>query len=194
MKPTLNLPNTLLIGLYQGDKAYVAYAKLHKDGFDDVDVIMALGSDGWYVLADTLQALETLNADAVIVLTNDAAIVKALNKPFKAPKPDKNNDKAMNFIERHYMSVPYGGDMRHWDALQALTRYCVKRGFHVDLVKPETIEKTVKFYEDYYRNRNGHASDAYVRLLPRPGVMPTGVPTSSSAATRWFESLDVLDF
>ncbi len=181
------LHNTLLIGLYEGEKAYTVKAKYYRSvDYVDLDVLAGIGADGWYTLASALQALAMIKAWRVLVLTNNEDIARSLRKPFKAPKPDQQA-KALNFQDRKYLTVGYGGNPAHWTVLQALTKYCATGGFTVDLVKTEILVRTRELYEYY------HPSTNHGGLQQRQSTLRTSVQSAASTAERWFFSFDLLD-
>ena len=179
--------NTLLIGLYQGEKAYAIKAKYHRGAdYVDLDILAGLGSDGWHTLASALQDLALIKAWCILVLTNDEQIARSLRKPFKAPKPDQQA-KALNFQDRKYLTVGYGGNPAHWAVLQALTKYCATDGFTVDLVKVEILARTRELYEYY------HPSANYGSVQQRQDTVRTGIQRATSTTERWFIPFDLLD-
>lgn len=179
--------NTLLLGLYQGEKAYTVKAKYHRGAdYVDLDVLAGLGADGWHTLASALQDLALIKAWRILVLTNDEQIARSLRKPFKAPKPDQQA-KALNFQDRKYLTVGYGGNLAHWTVLQALTKYCANGGFTVDLVNVEILARTRELYEYY------HPSANHGGLQQCQSALRTSVQSAASTAERWFFPLDLLD-
>lgn len=180
-------PNTLLIGLYQGEKAHCIKAKYQRGAdCDALDVLAGIGADGWHTLASALQDLALIRAWHVLVLTNDKQIARSLAKPFKAPKPDQQA-KALNFQDRKYLTVGYGGNPAHWTVLQALTKYCTTGGFTVDLVNVEILARTRELYEYY------HPSANHGGLQQCQSALRTSVQSAASTAERWFFPLDLLD-
>jgi len=179
--------NTLLIGLYQGKKAHCIKAKYQRSAdCEALDVLAGIGADGWHTLASALQDLALIKAWRVLVLTNDEQLARSLAKPFKAPKPDQQA-KALNFQDRKYLTVGYGGNPAHWAVLQALTKYCATGGFTVDLVKVEILARTRELYEYY------HPSANHGGIQQRQDVVRTGIQRAASAAERWFFPFDLLD-
>lgn len=179
--------NTLLIGLYQGEKAHCIKAKYQRSAnCEALDVLAGIGADGWYTLASALQDLALIRAWRVLVLTNDEQLARSLTKPFKAPKPDQQA-RALNFQDRKYLTVGYGGNLAHWTVLQALTKYCATGGFTVDLVQTEILARTRELYE-YYHSSTNHGG-----LQQCQSTLRTSVQSAASTAERWFFPLDLLD-
>jgi hypothetical protein len=132
MKPTLDTPDTVVIGLYSLDgRACVTGALRTEAGDLRPDVLAAQGGAAWPALAGALADVLAIGAQHLLVLTNDAAIVDALTPPIRAPAPTATRREYFAPIKAkpefgfegapgYWIDVGYGGDADHWETLRLL--------------------------------------------------------------------------
>ena len=119
MKPTLDTPDTVVLGLYSLDgRACVTGALRTEDGDLRPDVLAIQGGAAWPALAGALADVLAIGAQHLLVLTNDRAIADALTPPIRAPAPTATRREY--FARDDWIDVGYGGDEHHWQVLRAL--------------------------------------------------------------------------
>jgi len=119
MKPTLDTPDTVVIGLYSVDGTAAATGTLLTAAGDVRPDVLAVGRTAtWPALAAALGQAEPMLARHLLLLTNDAALVEALTPPIRAPAPTATHREW--FGRNDWIDVGYGGDEHHWQVLRAL--------------------------------------------------------------------------
>ena len=134
MKPTLDTPDTVVVGLYSVAGEAAATGTLLTLAGDVRPDVLAVGRAAtWPALAAALGQAEPMLARHLLLLTNDAALVEALTPPIRAPVPTAFADTPIFFTEWE-IGVGYGGDEHHWQVLRLLG--CVWAGrWRVQLVE-----------------------------------------------------------
>lgn len=122
MTPTPATPDTLLVGIWSaptpaGPHAAAVGALRNWQG-DTIADVLAITGQPWTVLVQALTAAEQCDVGGVVILTNDAALVRALSPPFRPPAPTQS--KRIFYSRTEWVDVGFGGDADHWQALQQL--------------------------------------------------------------------------
>lgn len=111
-------PDALLLGIWCAE-GHAAATGAVRDwaGVSHPDALSITGQP-WTVLVQALAAAEVIDAGSVIVLTNDAGLVRALSPPFR---PHEATERRRIFFSRsEWVDVGWGGDPQRWQVLQAL--------------------------------------------------------------------------
>lgn len=111
-------PDALLLGIWSADGHAAATGAIRDWQGNTVPDALSLTGQPWTVLVQALAAAETIDAGSVIVLTNDAGLVRALSPPFRPPAPTEQ--RRIFFSRTEWVDVGYGGDPQHWQVLQML--------------------------------------------------------------------------
>ena len=111
-------PDALLLGIWSADGHAAATGAIRDWQGNTVPDALSLTGQPWTVLVQALAAAETIDAGSVIVLTNDAGLVRALSPPFRPPAPTEQ--RRIFFSRTEWVDVGFGGDPQHWQALQML--------------------------------------------------------------------------
>ena len=115
MKPTTTTDDTILLGAWLAEgRAAITGALRTVDGTLRTGVLETVGAP-WPALHQALTTAQTIGARHVMLLTNDAALKRALSKPFKAPQPDQT--KRHFFSKTDWADVGFGGDADQWAVL-----------------------------------------------------------------------------
>jgi len=131
MKPTIDTPDTVVIGLYSlGGRACVTGALRTGAGDLRPDVLAVQAGAAWPALAGALADVLAIGARHLLVLTNDPGIADALTSPIRAPAPTATrreyfapigaNDFGFSGTPGYCVDVGYGGDADHWETLRLL--------------------------------------------------------------------------
>lgn len=119
MKPTLNTPDTVVVGLYSQDGRVSLTGALRTEAGDlRPDVLAMQGGGTWAALAQALADVQTVGTAHLLLLTNDADLVAALTPPIRAPAPTATHREW--FGRDDWIDVGYGGDADHWQVLRLL--------------------------------------------------------------------------
>lgn len=85
MKPSILTPSTIILGCHVDSQCAAIVGSLRGEGGElTTNVIERTGSP-WQAIAAALADAQVIGARHVVLLSNDAAIVAALSKPFPAP-------------------------------------------------------------------------------------------------------------
>ena len=84
--------------------------------------VLALTGQPWTVLVQALAEAERIDAGSVLILTNDAGLVRALSPPFRPPAPTQT--RRIFYSREEWVDVGWGASdgegTAHWQALQML--------------------------------------------------------------------------
>jgi hypothetical protein len=118
MKPTLSTPNTLILGIWHADDRAAITGTLLDCQCEAVPDVLTATGPAWPALAEALTVAAAVDPAHVLILSNDAALVKALSPPFRPPTPTAWQ--RIWVAKGEYGNVGLGGDPAHWQVLVAL--------------------------------------------------------------------------
>lgn len=122
-KPTIDTPDTLILGAYsEAGTAAVVGSYRTSAGDLRTEVVTATGTP-WEALAAALAAAAVMLPANVLIFSNDAALVAALNPPFKPPAATETVKvwySGTKLEKALPVNVGYGGNAEHWQCLAAL--------------------------------------------------------------------------
>ena len=111
-------PDTLLLGIWHaGGRAALTGALRDWQG-ETVPDVLSLTGQPWTILAQALAEAQCIDAGNVVILSNDAGLVRALSPPFRPPAPTQT--RRIFYSREEWVDVGWGGDPQHWQALQLL--------------------------------------------------------------------------
>ena len=108
-------PDALLLGIWHADGRAALTGALRDWQGETVPDVLAITGEPWTVLIQALTAAECIDAGNILILTNDAALVRALSPPFRPPAPTQT--RRIFFSRTEWVDVGWGGDAQHWQAL-----------------------------------------------------------------------------
>ena len=114
-------PDTLLVGIYVAEAHAGAVATLRNWQGETVPDVLAVSGQPWTTLVQALMTAEQVDVGGVVILTNDAALVRALSPPFTPPAPSRSQ--RIFYSRTEWVDVGWGAegeDAAHWQALQML--------------------------------------------------------------------------
>jgi hypothetical protein len=118
MKPTLDTPNTLILGIWHAEAHCAITGTLLDCQYETVPDVLTATGQAWPALAAALTTAAVIDPAHVLLLSNDEALVKALSPPFRPPAPTAW--KRVWVAKGEYGNVGLGGDPYHWQVLVAL--------------------------------------------------------------------------
>ena len=120
MKPTVFTPSTAILGVFWvAQHAAIVGSVRSETGALIQDAVIACGGN-WEALADGLVLCEWMAVQHVVLLTNSAALVKALSRPFPAPRGGVAVRRWIGVRgDGKYVHVDLG-DAAHWQVLRTL--------------------------------------------------------------------------
>ena len=110
--------DALLLGIWHADGRAACTGVLRDWQGETAPDVLALTGQPWTVLVQALAEAERIDAGSVLILTNDANLVRALSPPFRPPAPTRT--RRIFYSREEWVDVGYGGDPQHWQALQLL--------------------------------------------------------------------------
>ena len=110
--------DALLLGIWHADGRAALTGVLRNWQGETVPDVLAITGQPWTVLVQALTEAERIDAGSVLVLSNDADLVRALSPSFRPPAPTQS--RRIFYSRTEWVDVGWGGDSRHWQALQLL--------------------------------------------------------------------------
>ncbi len=115
-------PDALLLGLYVAQGHAGAGATLRDWQGEPMPDVLSLTGQPWTTLVQALTVAESCDVSNVVILTNDAALVRALSPPFRPPAP--SHSQRIFYSRSEWVDVGWGAgsdeDAAHWQALRLL--------------------------------------------------------------------------
>ena len=111
-------PDALLLGLWVANGHAAATGAVRDWQGNTVPDVLSLTGQPWTILAQALAAAECIDAGHILILSNDADLVRALSPPFRPPAPTQT--RRIFYSREEWVDVGYGGDSQQWQALQML--------------------------------------------------------------------------
>ena len=111
-------PDALLLGLWVANGHAAATGAVRDWQGNTVPDALALTGEPWTILAQALAAAECIDAGHILILSNDADLVRALSPPFRPPAPTQT--RRIFYSREEWVDVGWGGDPQQWQALQLL--------------------------------------------------------------------------
>ena len=111
-------PDAILLGIWHADGRAALTGALRDWQGETVPDVLAITGQPWTVLVQALAAAERIDAGNVLILSNDAALVRALSPPFRPPAPTQT--RRIFYSREEWVDVGWGGDPQQWRALQLL--------------------------------------------------------------------------
>ncbi len=118
MSPTPAAPDTLLLGIWSAHGHAAATAALRNWQGETIADVLELTGQPWTVLVQALTEAARIDVGNVVILTNDAGLVRALSPPFTPPAPTQRQ--RIFYSRTEWVDVGWGGDVEQWRALQLL--------------------------------------------------------------------------
>ena len=110
--------DALLLGIWHADGRAACTGALRDWHGETVPDVLSLTGQPWTILAQALAAAECIDAGHILILSNDADLVRALSPPFRPPAPTQT--RRIFYSREEWVDVGWGGDPQHWQALQLL--------------------------------------------------------------------------
>ena len=110
--------DALLLGIWHADGRAALTGALRDWQGETVPDVLSLTGQPWTILAQALAAAECIDAGHILILSNDADLVRALSPPFRPPAPTQT--RRIFYSREEWVDVGWGGDAQHWQALQML--------------------------------------------------------------------------
>ena len=107
--------DALLLGIWHADGRAALTGALRDWQGETVPDVLSLTGQPWTILAQALAEAECIDVGNVIILSNDANLVRALSPPFRPPAPTER--RRIFYSREEWVDVGYGGDPQHWQAL-----------------------------------------------------------------------------
>ena len=114
----INAPNALLLGIWAAENRAAVVGSLRDECGNVTPDVLALAGEPWTTLVQALECAALMDVRHVVILSNDAVLVGALNPPFKPPPPTRME--RVFYSRTEWVDVGVGGDVAHWRALQLL--------------------------------------------------------------------------
>ena len=111
-------PDAILLGIWHADGRAALTGALRDWQGETVPDVLAIAGEPWTVLVQALTAAECIDAGSVLILSNDAALVRALSPPFRPPAPTEY--RRIYYSREEWVDVGFGGDPQQWQALTML--------------------------------------------------------------------------
>ena len=110
--------DALLLGIWHADGRAALTGALRDWQGETVPDVLSLTGQPWTILAQALAEAQCIDAGNVVILSNDAGLVRALSPPFRPPAPTQT--RRIFYSREEWVDVGWGGDPQHWQALQLL--------------------------------------------------------------------------
>jgi len=114
--------DALLLGIWHADGRAALTGALRDWQGETVPDVLAITGQPWTVLVQALTEAERIDAGSVLVLSNDADLVRALSPPFRPPAPTQS--RRIFYSRTEWVDVGWGASdgegTAHWQALQLL--------------------------------------------------------------------------
>ena len=110
--------DALLLGIWHADGRAAITGALRDWQGETVPDVLSLTGQPWTILAQALAAAECIDAGHILILSNDADLVRALSPPFRPPAPMQT--RRIFYSREEWVDVGWGGDPQQWQALQLL--------------------------------------------------------------------------
>ena len=107
--------DALLLGIWHADGRAAITGALRNWQGETVPDVLAYTGQPWTILAQALVAAECIDAGNVVILSNDAALVRALSPPFRPPAPTEQ--RRIFHSRSEWVDVRWGGAPQQWQAL-----------------------------------------------------------------------------
>ena len=107
--------DALLLGIWHADGRAACTGVLRDWQGETVPDVLSLTGQPWTILAQALAAAECIDAGHILILSNDADLVRALSPPFRPPAPTQT--RRIFYSREEWVDVGWGGDAQHWQAL-----------------------------------------------------------------------------
>ena len=107
--------DALLLGIWHADGRAALTGALRDWQGETVPDVLSLTGQPWTILAQALAEAQCIDAGNVVILSNDAGLVRALSPPFRPPAPTQT--RRIFFSRTEWVDVGWGGDSQHWQAL-----------------------------------------------------------------------------
>jgi len=111
-------PDTILLGIWSAAGHAAATAALRNWQGETLPDVLELTGQPWTVLVQALTEAARIDVGNVVILTNDAGLVRALSPPFTPPAPTQRQ--RIFYSRTEWVDVGWGGDVEQWRALQLL--------------------------------------------------------------------------
>ena len=111
-------PDAILLGIWHADGRSALTGALRDWQGETVPDVLAITGQPWTVIVQALATAECIDAGSVVILSNDAALVRALSPPFRPPTPTQT--RRVFYSREEWVDVGWGGDSQQWQALQML--------------------------------------------------------------------------
>ena len=111
-------PDALLLGLWVANGHAAATGAVRDWQGNTVPDVLSITGQPWTILAQALEEAERIDAGNVVILSNNADLVRALSPPFRPPAPTQT--RRIFYSREEWVDVGYGGDSQQWQALQML--------------------------------------------------------------------------
>ena len=114
--------DALLLGIWHADGRAACTGVLRDWQGETAPDVLALTGQPWTVLVQALAEAERIDAGSVLILTNDADLVRALSPPFRPPAPTQT--RRIFYSREEWVDVGWGASdgegTAHWQALRLL--------------------------------------------------------------------------
>jgi len=115
-------PDALLLGLWVANGHAAATGAVRDWQGNTVPDVLSLTGQPWTILAQALAAAECIDAGHILILSNDADLVRALSPPFRPPAPMQT--RRIFYSREEWVDVGWGASdgegAAHWQALRLL--------------------------------------------------------------------------
>ena len=114
--------DALLLGLWVANGHAAATGAVRDWQGNTVPDVLSLTGQPWTILAQALAAAECIDAGHILILSNDADLVRALSPPFRPPAPMQT--RRIFYSREEWVDVGWGASdgegAAHWQALRVL--------------------------------------------------------------------------
>ena len=114
--------DALLLGLWVANGHAAATGAVRDWQGNTVPDVLSLTGQPWTILAQALAAAECIDAGHILILSNDADLVRALSPPFRPPAPMQT--RRIFYSREEWVDVGWGASdgegAAHWQALRLL--------------------------------------------------------------------------
>ena len=108
-------PDALLLGIWHADGHAALTGALRDWQGETVPDVLSLTGQPWTILAQALAVAEQCDVGNVVILSNDADLVRALSPPFRPPAPTQS--RRIFYSRDEWVDEGWGGDAQQWQAL-----------------------------------------------------------------------------